>query len=320
MPVAKLPSLYCPFPQACSPYVEDAEQHTAGWVRRFSLLPDPIAFRRFCMAQFGSLAAATHPYASRGALDLVTDWCSWLFILDDQCDESGLGMRPDDLAALHRRLLAILRGAEPGIHDEALAHGLRDLRQRTLAYGSSAWMRRFTAQIAEYFAAGVWEARNRARGAIPDLASYVAMRPYTGGIFAYIELLSATSGVKLPPRVRTHPIVQQLTCLANNVICWANDILSYAREQAQGDVHNLVLVMQHERHLVLQQAVERVTERHNAEMQAFLAAEAALPRFSPTTDSDLDHYVEILRNIIRGSFDWAYATARHASMERAVAA
>jgi len=320
MLVAKLPSLYCPFPQTLSPYVEDAEQHTTGWVRQFNLLPDPIAFRRFCMARFGSLAAATHPQASRAALDLIADWCSWLFILDDQCDESGLGARPDDLVALHRRLLALLRGAEPSIHDGPLALGLCDLRPRTLAYGNTAWMRRFTAQIENYFAAGVWEASNRARGDIPDVATYVAMRPYTGGIFAYVELLNATAGVELPPSIRKHPVVQQLTCLANNVICWANDILSYAREQAQGDVHNLVLVLQREQRLTLQQAVDWVTEHHDTEMMAFLTAEAALPQFSPTIDAALDQYVELLRSMIRGSFDWAYATARHAGMERAVAA
>jgi len=320
MPVAKLPSLYCPFPQALSPFVQDAEQHTAEWVRQFNLLPDPVAFRQFCMARFGSLAAATHPHASRAALDLIADWCSWLFILDDQCDESGLGARPNDLAALHRRLLAVFRGTEPGINDESLAHGLYDLRLRTLAYGNSASMRRFTAELRKYFAAGFWEASNRARSAIPDMAGYIAMRPYTGGIFAYIELLTATSGVELPPKVRKHPTVQQLTRLANNVICWANDILSYEREQAQGDIHNLVLVVQQEQRLALPQAVERVTARHDAEMLAFLAAEAALPRFSPAIDTALNHYVEILRNLIRGSFDWAYATARHASMERAVAA
>src|SRR6266496_3313000 len=126
MPVAKLPSLYCPFPQALSPYVEDAEQHTTAWVRALNLLPDATAFRRFCMARFGSLAAATHPRASRPALYLTADWCSWLFILDDQCDESGLGVRPDTLAALHSRLVAILRGAEPSSHDTALAHGFYD--------------------------------------------------------------------------------------------------------------------------------------------------------------------------------------------------
>jgi hypothetical protein len=320
MLVAKLPSLYCPFPQMLSPYAADAEQHTIRWARHFNLLPDPTAFHRFCTAHFGSLAAATQPHASRAALHLIADWCSWLFILDDQCDESGLGARPGDLAVLHRRLVAVIRGAEPGIHDAALAHGLCDLQQRTLAYGNTAWMRRFSAQIQNYFAAGVWEANNRARGDIPDVASYVAMRPYTGGIFAYIELLSATAGVELPPSVRKHLIVQQLTCLANNVICWANDILSYAREQAQGDVHNLVLVMQHEQRLSLQQAVERVTERHDIEMKGFLTAEAALPQFSPTIDAALDQYVELLRSMIRGSFDWAYATARHAGMERAAAA
>jgi len=90
MPVAKLPSLYCPFPQAISPYVEDAERHTAEWVRRFKLLPDPTAFRRFCMAQFGTLAAATHPYASRAALEMQAEHLK----LQTEMQAQGLELPP----------------------------------------------------------------------------------------------------------------------------------------------------------------------------------------------------------------------------------
>src|SRR5437867_1525463 len=113
MLAANLPTLYCPIPQRTSPYVEDVERHTLAWVQHFNLVPEGVAAYRFRMAQFGSLAASTYPHAAHDVLYLLADWCSWLFILDDHCDELGVGKRPDALAAMHRRLLAILRGATP---------------------------------------------------------------------------------------------------------------------------------------------------------------------------------------------------------------
>jgi hypothetical protein len=316
--VAHLPALDCPFPQGLSPHVVAIEAHTLTWVQHFHLVPEPASAYRFRMAQFGALAAATHPTAPCDVLCLLADWCAWLFILDDYCDESGLGKHPDALAVVHRRLLAILRGAHLTPQDDALAQSLADLRQRTTPYGTMRWMRRFTAQIAAYFAAGVWEARNRAAQIIPDTVSYLAMRPYTGGLFAYVELLSATTGVKLPHIVAKHPAIQQLTSLANTVICWANDLLSYERERLQGDVHNLVLVVQHEQHLTLPQAIAWVSERHNTEMRAFLEIEATLSQVGVGMTTELNQYLALLRAMIRGSFDWAYTTDRHSVAERAV--
>jgi 5-epi-alpha-selinene synthase len=303
-----------------SPYVAAIEDHTCHWVQHFTLLSEPASADRFRMARFGALAASTHPDASLDALCLLADWCSWLFILDDYCDESGLGAYPDQLAEIHRRFMAILRGAQPTPTDNALTRSLWDLRQRTMVYGTAVWMRRFVAQIEAYFAAGVWEASNRAEHVTPDATSYTAQRPYTGGLFAYVELLTATAGIQLPRHVSGHPVVQHLTRLANTLICWTNDILSYERERMQGDVHNLVLILQHEQRLTVSQAVARVTERHNAEMQEFLALEGMLPELRGEVSHALNAYVALLRSMVRGSFDWAYATARHSVAERAVAA
>jgi Terpene synthase family 2, C-terminal metal binding len=124
--------------------------------------------------------------------------------------------------------------------------------------------------------------------------------------------------VKLPRIVAKHPAIQQLTNLANTVICWANDLLSYERERLQGDVHNLVLVVQHEQHITLSQAVAWVGERHNTEMRTFLEIEATLPQMGIEMTTELNHYLGLLRAMMRGSLDWAYMTARHSVAERAV--
>ena len=50
------------------------------------------------------------------------------------------------------------------------------------------------------------------------------------------------------------------------------------------------------------------------------ALEKMLPELPGDLSRALNDYVALLRSMIRGSFDWAYATARHSVAERAVAA
>ncbi|KAI6127156.1 hypothetical protein F5141DRAFT_1085988 [Pisolithus sp. B1] len=75
---------------------------------------------------------------------------------------------------------------------------------------------------------------------------------------------------------------------ANDMISWSNDIHSYNKEQAQGDIHNLVMILMYER-LGLQ----------NAMHQAGVYCKAALQRFEdnlimlPTWGSDVDQKVAI---------------------------
>jgi len=51
-------------------------------------------------SKIGSLVARAYPRSPRDALVILTDWHTWLFMLDDECDEAGIGKRPQRLTAL----------------------------------------------------------------------------------------------------------------------------------------------------------------------------------------------------------------------------
>lgn len=85
------------------------------------------------------------------------------------------------------------------------------------------------------------EAINRARGITPDLTTYLRMRSLTSGLWIDTEFIEIAERVHLPPEVRNHSVVRTLTCAANNIVCWANDIISLDKEVKRGDIHNLVL-------------------------------------------------------------------------------
>ena len=310
-----LPDLYCPFPPAINEHAEEVQENTVKWTRSFGLLPEP-AYGLFGDTGIGRLAARTHPDLSRDDLQLVSEWYTWLFLRDDKGDESEVGRRPDELSEVDNRFLDVLAGGEPNIRDEPLVYALHDLRERL--YGrlrsnalSSVWMRRFVRTFRGHLEATLWEAANRSRSAAPDLDSYLRMRPLTGGLSIITELIEIVEGNHLPQEVREHAAVRRATEASHNIVCWANDILSLEKEIQCNEVNNLILVLHHTRGLDLQQATDRASEMHDAEMDALVGQLKEFPSFGELLDGNLERYVSSLRHRIRGVLDWSYESGRY---------
>lgn len=319
----RFPTLYCPFPTALSPHAEAVHQHTLDWVRELLLVTTDPEYERLCASKFGWLAARAYPNAPLDRLTIVSDWNTWLFCMDDQCDERGIGKRPERLAVLHGKCLEVLSGKRPpaglndrpGRIDAALLYALHDLRKRMQAIMPRAWMARFIESAAEYFESAEWEAENRARGIWPDPGTYMRMRPYTGGLYTDIELIELTEGIALPLAVRKHPSVQRLTLITNNVVCWSNDIISLPKERAHDDRHNLVLILSRHYGLSFQAALNRVARLTKAQVQRFLALQQRLPTFGGKADADVQCFVAVLRAWMRGNLDWSYESGRYRPAE-----
>ena len=70
-------------------------------------------------------------------------------------------------------------------------------------------------------------------------------------------------------------------------------------------VHNLAIILSHERNLSLQAAVKQVGALHNEEVDDFIALTRRLPSFTPTIDVDLRRYVSGMRFWMRANLDWS---------------
>jgi len=137
------------------------------------------------------------------------------------------------------------------------------------------------------------------------------MRLFTSAVYPCLTLIELTEGLRLPAEVHGHPDVQRLAEITNNVISWANDIVSLEKELRQGDVHNLVLILSQEHKLSLQAAADRVAALHDGEIRAFIALAQRLPSFAPAVDIDLQRYVAGMRFWMRANLDWSLATTRY---------
>ena len=307
-----LPRLYCPFPSAVNRHAESLHQHTIEWVRKFNLISDEAAYQKFCQSRFSDLAARVYPDAAFTELKLLSDWNVWTFIMDDQMDEGAMGKQPEQLAAFYAGLVDVLKGKDTAYQIEPLGAALNDLRQRIMQQKvESVMIRRFIGSVEACLAAFVWETKNRARGIMPDVATYMKMRATTSGWQTVLELMSINRLFKLPPEVLDQIDVQHLSLKANNIICWANDISSFEKEMRRGDVHNLVLTLRHEHQCTLLKAIQRAAELHDNEVRAFIELETQLPSFGKDIDYQLEQYASNLRSWIRGSLDWHFTSKRY---------
>ena len=101
--------------------------------------------------------------------------------------------------------------------------------------------------------------------------------------------------------------------MTNNVISWANDLVSLDKELRQGDMHNLAVILSHEQKLSLQAAVNLVGALHDVEVSAFIDLARRLPSFTPKIDREIQRYIAGMRSWMRANLDWSLGTTRYRS-------
>lgn len=310
METITIPSLYCPFSSTLNINVERVHEQTLEWVQRYQLFTER-GRRHLTAAQFAWLMAYAYPTVPLDELQLATDWNTLLFARDDVLVETGLDHYPDELAQANSYLLAVLQGTVCTAPDDPLAQAMQNIRDRLWARSTPQWMEQFIQSVAGHFAGGVWEAQYYAQGSIPDLATYRQMRPLTGGLYSSFDLIELTEGFLLPSAVRAHPAIQSLALMTSNIVLWANDIFSLEKELQDEEIHNLVIVLQHEYDISLQEALERAAAMHDAEVHAFIAAADDVPTFGASVDAHVRQYIDGMRIWIGANLDWSRQTARY---------
>lgn len=305
----RIPALRCPYQAQVSPHRDWVERENLAWLERFGLVRGEAAAKHARRAMFGALAARAYPTASREGLAIAAAWATWLFLRDDVCDARG-----DRSDASHRRneaQLRVLAGYAVPAADDPFQASLADLRERMLAAGGASWMSRFVNNVQDYFDACAWEANNRANGVVPDLDTYVQMRDLTGAVRTCFDIYELVDVGPLPVQVRNAPVVREVMTLGNRMICWSNDIFSADKERAQGDFHNLVLLLEHAG-ATPAEAVAAAAEMHDALVDVLAANEARLEKETER----LPAAVPLLRAVkqwVRANIDWSIETGRYAA-------
>lgn len=306
--LSPLPDMECPIAAEAHPDAEATHERSLAWACATGLAAAPKQLARARAAKIGWLASRGFPRARPWALQLASDWTTLFCMLDDHVEAIPAA---GDVEARLAGLLHAFTRAEVATADDPFAAALVDLRTRMDRLAPARWVARFTARLAELFACFAAEAHHRERRSPPDLATYLQLREVSVGLHVLFTFSELTDAIELPDEVLRHPALRSLETRASNLVGWANDILTYEKEVAQGEVLNLVVVLQAAGRGSPRDALARVIARHNAEIRAFVADIAALPSFGECHDPAVRRHVAVLQAWVAGHLAWGVETGRY---------
>lgn len=307
-------ALATPFIGSNHPQAENLRVYGRDWVQRVGLVQKAADLEAFDAARYWQLIAGAYPTVTWEVLTLAHDWNSWGFYLDDYDDSGSAAHQPEVLHHLFTLILALLEDQPLPNDPPRFLLALADIWRRIHQYSDSQWRRRFTGTLAESFEAYRWEAYNRANQRIPSVSEYLGYRQQTGGWMTDLLLVDLSQGRTLPEQLFRWPDLQQLLDTANNIICWSNDLYSYAKEQAVGDVHNLISVVMSAFHCNEEAAVRQVMAWHDAAVREWELRKYQVLQVLMCDQADRQHilaYIGFCEAFIASNHTWSRRSGRY---------
>jgi 5-epi-alpha-selinene synthase len=133
---------------------------------------------------------------------------------------------------------------------------------------------------------------------------------------SFFSLIEPLERILLSADVKARQDVTALGRLAGSIICWTNDLLSYDKERAHSDVHNLVMVYEHHRGLSVGAAAAQAVGCINEATRDFCERAAQLPPLGSPHDAEIRHYLQVLGSVIRITLAWTYESTRYAEVDQ----
>ncbi|MFD9523384.1 terpene cyclase [Streptomyces sp. NPDC059979] len=307
-----------PFPLAVSPDLEGARVRNLAWVQARGLITGGESLDWYRSWDMPRLAAYGFPYARGRELDLCADVMAFFFVFDDQLD-GPLGRAPDRVAAVCQGLIDLVRGAPLPAGGDPCAAAFAEVWARSTAGAPAGWVARVAHEWEYYFASQAHEAIGRLRGRPADMEQYLQVRRGIAGTALTASMGERAAGIEVPASVFHSPQLRIMREIAVDVPLMCNDVYSLEKEEARGDVDNLVLVLEHERRCSRQEAIAAAREEVHRRCARFryLAAEvpAVCGRLGLTSRerAAADMYVEVMCAWMSGYSAWQSETLRYTS-------
>ncbi|WP_343669916.1 hypothetical protein [Chitinophaga sp.] len=317
MKTINVPQLYCPFESRISPFVDRVDRHTTNWLHRFQLLSGEELYEKYANYKFAWMTCRTYPDADYDFLCAANNLNSLLFVMDDLLDhassETADYRTADYVQGIIGGFVNVLRfNKRVPVSVNPIMAAFSDFWEKMRRLSSASWQCQFTLSLKAVFEAGMWEIENSRAQRHPSMLQYMKMRPYFAAANLATDLLEVATKQNLPVFVLQNEEFQRLVELARRTICWSNDLFSLSKELEHGDEHNLVVVIEHERNISLEQAIEETARIHDREIAQFNELKAQLPSFGIRIDTAIQTHLDAMGTMLRGFMDWSiYDTARY---------
>ncbi|MFE2276681.1 terpene cyclase [Streptomyces sp. NPDC059454] len=305
-----------PFPLRVSADLEGARVRNLHWVQQQGLVTSQAGLEWYVSWDMPRLAAYGFPYAQGPELDLAADVMGFFFVFDDQLD-GPLSRRPEKVARICQKLIDIVHGAAPGPGVDPCSRAFAGLWQRSRQGAPAGWVARVAHEWEYYFAAQAHEAAGRLRGIPADMDTCLQVRRGIAGTALTISCGELAAHLDVPAAAFHSPQLRLMREIAVDVPLMCNDVYSLEKEEARGDMDNLVLVLEHTHQYTRPQAVEaarrEVTTRiarfqHLADKVPALCAQFGL---EPHQQATVERYAGVMTAWMSGYHAWQTETLRY---------
>ncbi len=331
---APLPKFYMPYTTELSPYLNAARKHSKEWAREMGMLASlpgiPEVFiwndHKFDVADVALCGALIHPGASSSQLNLSACWLVWGTYADDYFPLM-YGYTKDMTGAkiFNARLSSFmpLDSSPTPPPTNPVERGLADIWMRTANGLTANGRRQFRQAIQDMTDSWLWELANLIQNRVPDPVDYIEMRRKTFGSDLTMSLSRLAHGDMIRPEIFRTSSLRSLENSAADYACFTNDVFSYQKEvEFEGEMHNIVLVVQRFLECELPRAIEVVNNLMTSRMKQFeriIANDLPVLREDFGMDekewSNLQGYIERLQQWMCGVLRWHIAVDRYKEFE-----
>ncbi|HKS48359.1 MAG TPA: terpene synthase family protein [Amycolatopsis sp.] len=309
-----------PAPRPERAEVERAGQRAVRWAHDHGLLqPTDSALGYYVGMMLADVAAGFCPDASGADLELMTDVIVWTAVCDDFFD----GPAGDDLeqaTSIVDELIAVtehppITPTDGGV----LVNATADLWTRLIEPMSDRWRERARQSWQRFLRSFLAEVIARRSRVVPTLDDYLALRRESMAMYLYLDATERVNRYEVPSSILASEEIRRLGLLEIDIIAFCNDVHSVEHEEARGDTHNLVLVLEHEGRGTREAVIEEICRLVHDKSEQFLSIAAEIPalcrRVGATANEQAitQRYVTAMTHQIRVTHDWSMATRRYSS-------
>jgi pentalenene synthase/avermitilol synthase len=150
------------------------------------------------------------------------------------------------------------------------------------------------------------------------MQEYLELRRGIAATDLPISLGERAAMIDVPPAVFHSPQLRIMRQIAIDITFMCNDVYSLEKEEARGDMDNLILVIEHQQNLSRPQALARAQRKIAQRCSRFQRLNTQIPNVCAQLEltarqrTVVDRYVEIMAAWIRGYHEWETETLRYA--------
>jgi hypothetical protein len=151
------------------------------------------------------------------------------------------------------------------------------------------------------------ETEHRHHHTSPTLQEAVLLRRHASCLYPFMNLLERVGGTEIPPALTGDEAYRRLRANTADVATYVNDLYSLEREERQGEMHNMVLVLERLKGLDRDEAIREVGSLIYQLLDECAVLTGRISRSHPATR----RYLQGMRALVDGVSLWTSTTLRY---------